>query len=95
VVGSGNPADPDPLFFSALGTLDMRLFVDLSRLPLTRDQAWASGARLSLAVTNAFDTRQSVHDATGMTPTAFEPGYLDPPGRLVSITLRKVFNGAP
>jgi hypothetical protein len=91
VVGSGNPAAPDPLFFSALGTLDMRLFIDLSRLPLTRDQAWASGARLSLAVTNAFDTRQSVHDATGITPTAFEPGYLDPPGRLVSITLRKVF----
>jgi hypothetical protein len=91
MVGSGNPADPDPLFFSALGTLDMRLFVDLSRLPLTRDGAWASGARLSLAVTNAFDTRQSVHDATGMTPTAFAPGYLDPAGRVVSITLRKLF----
>jgi outer membrane receptor protein involved in Fe transport len=65
--------------------------VDLSRLPLTRDGAWASGARLSLAVTNAFDTRQSVHDATGMTPTAFAPGYLDPAGRVVSITLRKLF----
>jgi hypothetical protein len=81
LVGSGNPADPDPLFFSGLGTLDMRLFVPV----------WTSGARLSLAVTNVFDTRQSVHDATGLTPTAFEPGYLDPPGRVVSITLRKLF----
>lgn len=80
-VGSGNPADPDPLSFSALGTLDMRLFVPVG----------TSGARLSLAVTNAFDARQAVHDATGMTPTAFEPGYLDPPGRVVSITLRKLF----
>lgn len=90
-VGSGNPAAPDPLFFSALGTVDLRLFVDLSRLSLTRAQAWASGARMSLAVTNAFDTRQAVRDATGMTPTAFESGYLDPAGRVLSITLRKVF----
>ena len=91
VVGSGNAAAPDPIYFSALGTADVRLFADLARLATTRTQAWAMGARLSLAVTNVFDTRQSVHDATGMTPTAFEPGYLDPPGRVIAITLRKVF----
>jgi hypothetical protein len=91
VVGSGNPAAPDPIFFSALGTADVRLFADLGRLPLTRGQAWAKGARISLAVTNAFNTHQSVHDAAGTTPTAFEPGYLDPPGRVVALTIRKVF----
>jgi hypothetical protein len=32
-----------------------------------------------------------VHDATGLTPTAFEPGFLDPRGRVLAITLRKVF----
>jgi hypothetical protein len=91
VVGSGDPTAPRPIFFSALGTADARLFADLTRLPLTRDQAWAKGARISLAVTNAFNTRQSVHDAAGTTPTAFEPGYLDPPGRVVTLTVRKVF----
>jgi hypothetical protein len=91
VVGSGDPAAPDPIFFSALGTADVRLFADLSRLPLTRGEAWAKGMRISLAVTNAFNTRQSVHDAAGTTPTAFEPGYLDPPGRVVALTVRKMF----
>jgi hypothetical protein len=32
-----------------------------------------------------------VHDAEGATPTAFEPGYLDPPGRVMALTVRKVF----
>jgi hypothetical protein len=91
VVGNGNPTAPDPIVFSALGTADLRLFADLARLPLTRGHEWSKGARVAVAVTNVFDTRQSVHDATGMTPAAFEPGYLDPPGRTVAITLRKVF----
>jgi outer membrane receptor protein involved in Fe transport len=91
VVGSGDPAAPNPIFFSALGTADLRLFADFARLPLTRGREWAKGARLSLAITNVFDTRQSVHDATGVTPTAFEPGYLDPPGRTIAIIARKVF----
>jgi outer membrane receptor protein involved in Fe transport len=91
VVGSGNPQAPDPISFSSLGTVDLRLFADFSRLPVTQSRAWAKGARLALAVTNVFDTRQSVHDATGVTPTAFEPGFLDPRGRVLAITLRKVF----
>jgi hypothetical protein len=90
-VDSGNPAAPDPLYFSALGTMDLRVFIDLSRLALTRQHSWTSGARISLAVTNVFDTRQSVRDATGATPTAFESGYLDSAGRVLSITLRKLF----
>jgi hypothetical protein len=32
-----------------------------------------------------------VRDAEGATPTAFEPGYLDPAGRVLALTLRKVF----
>jgi iron complex outermembrane recepter protein len=56
-----------------------------------RDASWAQGARVSLAVTNLFDRRQIVHDDEGITPTAFEPGYLDPLGRVLSVTVRKVF----
>ena len=46
---------------------------------------------MSLSVTNLSDRRQDVHDAHGMTPSAFAPGYLDPPGRVLALTLRKVF----
>jgi outer membrane receptor protein involved in Fe transport len=56
-----------------------------------RSASWAQGARASLAVTNLFDRRQTVHDAFGATPTAFEPGFLDPLGRVLALTIRKVF----
>jgi hypothetical protein len=91
VVGSGNPDAPDPIYFSGLATADLRLFADFARLPLTRNQGWAKGTRISLAITNLLDTRQAVRDATGVTPTAFEPGFLDPPGRVLAMTVRKVF----
>jgi len=91
VVGSGDPAAPDPIYFSSLGTADLRVFLDMGKLPALRDHPWANGARLALGVTNLFDHRQSVRDADGATPTAFEPGYLDPPGRVLALTVRKVF----
>ncbi len=91
VVGSGDPAVPDPIHFSSLGTADLRIFLDLGHLPWTRSASWAKGARASLAVTNLFDRRQTVHDVDGSTPTAFEPGYLDPLGRVLALTIRKVF----
>jgi hypothetical protein len=91
VVGSGDPAAPDPIFFSSLGTADLRIFSDFERLALTKQYAWAKGTRVSFAVTNLFDRRQSVHDETGTTPPAFAPGYLDPPGRVLALTARKVF----
>ena len=91
VVGSGDPAAPDPIYFSSLGTADLRVFLDLGHLPWMRSASWAQGARASLAVTNLFDRRQTVHDADGATPTAFDPGFLDPLGRVLALTVRKVF----
>jgi hypothetical protein len=91
VVGSGDPATPDPIYFSSLGTADLRIFLDFGHLPWTHAASWAQGARASLAVTNLFDRRQTVHDLDGATPTAFEPGFLDPLGRVLALTVRKVF----
>jgi hypothetical protein len=90
-VNSGDPSALDALSFSALGTLDSRMFVDFARLRFTKDLPWAKGARASLVVLNVFDRRQTVLDATGVTPLAFAAGYLDPPGRTLWLTLRKVF----
>jgi hypothetical protein len=91
VVGSGEPGASDHIYFSSLGTADLRLFADLEHVGWMRNTSWAHGARVSLAVTNLFDRRQIVHDYEGITPTAFEPGYLDPLGRVLAVTVRKVF----
>ena len=90
-VGSGEPLASDTLSFSALGTLDLRTFADLGRLPATQDQHWAQGTRISLVVLNMLDRRQTVQDSSGITPIAFAPGYLDPTGRTLWFTVRKVF----
>ena len=91
VVGNGDPSAPDMFYFSALTTVDLRLFADLERVAATGHHAWAKGARMSLAVTNLFDQRQSARDSNGVTPLAFEPGYLDPLGRVIALNVRKVF----
>jgi len=81
----------DPFDFSSLGTTNLRFYLDFGRLPWMRSAAWAQNARASLTVTNMFDRRQTVRGADGATPTAFKPGFLDPLGRVLVLTVRKVF----
>lgn len=90
-VGTGDALSSDTLRFSALGTVNLRFSADLVRLPATHDQPWARGMRVAFQVLNLFDRRQSVQDSAGTTPLAFAPGYLDPVGRTVWLTLRKAF----
>jgi iron complex outermembrane receptor protein len=42
-------------------------------------------------VTNLFDARQTVHDGFGATPTAYLPGYMNPAGRVIELSVRKLF----
>lgn len=80
------------LAFGSLATADLRLFADLSQMPaLTRAHPFLRGARLSFAITNLWNERRSVTDATGATPIRYQPGYLDPTGRAVTISFRKLF----
>jgi iron complex outermembrane receptor protein len=90
-VGTGDAPSSDILRFSELGTVNLRLFADFDRLPAARNQLWAHGLRIAFQVTNLFDRRQTVLDSAGSTPIAFAPGYLDPVGRTVSLTVRKAF----
>ena len=90
-VDSGDLSEPEALRFSALGTVNLRLFADLGGLPATHGEQWAQGARVALQALNMFDRRQYVQDSSGITPIAFAPGYLDPVGRTVSFTVRKAF----
>lgn len=79
------------LDFSSLATVNLRLFADLGvRRELVQKHPILRGARVSLAVNNLFDERQTVTDATGTTPLNYQPDYLDPRGRVVQFSVRKL-----
>lgn len=84
------------LTFSPLATANLRLFANFGQMPgLVQDHHWLAGTRLTFAVTNLTGARERVRDATGATPLAYQPGYLDPVGRAVSISFRKLFFTPP
>jgi len=91
-VNGGTPQVPSTLRFGDLATANLRLFADLGqRLDLVRAHPWVRGMRVSLSVDNLFNTRQQVTDAAGATPIGFQPAYLDPLGRSVRLSVRKLF----
>ena len=49
------------------------------------------GTRVTLSFDNLLDSRQRVTDATGATPISFQPDYLDPVGRTIRLSIRKLF----
>ena len=82
----------DDLSFSDLATVNLRLFDNLGQQRTTTDRfPWLRGARASLNVTNLFDSRIRVRDADGATPLIYQSAYLDPTGRAVTLSLRKLF----
>ena len=86
----GGPA-ADDLEFSDQTTVNLRLFADLGAQPIAREYPWLRGARATLSVDNLFDSRQAVRDGTGATPISYQPDLLDPVGRSVKLTFRKLF----
>jgi len=90
-VTGGTVGNPDPLHFSSLGTINLRLFADLGqRLDLVKAHPWVRGVRVAFGITNLFDTRQTVRDAQGLTPITYQPGYINPLGRTVRFSVRKL-----
>lgn len=80
------------LRFGDLATADLRLFADLGQMrSLVREHPFFRGSRITLSITNLLDSKQTVRDATGMTPLRYQPDYLDPLGRAVTISFRKLF----
>ncbi|MCW3834854.1 TonB-dependent receptor [Sphingomonas canadensis] len=91
-VDGGTAANPQPLRFSPLGTINLRLFADLGQqLNLSRNRPWMRGMRVTLSVDNLFDTRLKVTDANGLVPLSYQPDLLDPTGRTIKLTIRKLF----
>jgi hypothetical protein len=80
------------LRFSSLATANLRLFANLGQMQkLVQKHPWLRGTRITIGVNNLFDTRLKVHDANGLTPLSYQPGYVDPIGRSVKIGIRKLF----
>ncbi len=91
-VNGGTAAAPETLNFGGLATANARLFADLGqRLEWVKAHPWLRGMRISLSVDNVLNTRQRVTDATGATPNNYQPDYLDPLGRTVRLSIRKLF----
>jgi hypothetical protein len=86
----------DDLRFSPLATFDIRLFANLGqRFDLVAKHPWLRGTSLQFEVKNVFDSKQKVRDAFGEVPIGFQPDLLDPLGRTVGITFRKLFLPPP
>ncbi len=81
------------LEFGSLATVDLRLFANFGQMPsLVKQVPFLRGARVQVSVDNLFNQRRDVTDAAGMTPLRYQPGYLDPLGRSISISFRKLFS---
>lgn len=81
-----------PLRFSPLATINLRLFVNFDqRKRLINDVPFLKGSRLRLRINNITDSVRTVRDGSGATPLRYQPGYLDPLGRTIELSFRKLF----
>ncbi|VXC70867.1 Plug domain-containing protein [Sphingomonas sp. AX6] len=89
----GGASGGERLDFSSLTTIDLRTSIDLGARPeLVNNAPWLRGARVSLNIDNIFDVRQRVTDANGVVPISYQPGYVDPVGRTIRLSFRKLFS---
>ncbi len=89
---TGATQSANDLFFSPRTTANLRLFVDLGqRQEILTKIPWLRGSRVSLNFDNVFNDRINVRDRSGAEPLGFQRDQLDPLGRTVSLSFRKLF----
>lgn len=80
------------LRFSPYADIDLRLFANLGeRFDLVAKRPFLRGTSVRLDIDNIFDNRPKVRDATGATPLSYQPGLIEPIGRTIGVTFRKLF----
>ena len=80
------------LNFSPLTTFDLRAFANLGEnIDNVLRHPWMRGASIRVQVSNVFNARQKVRDAAGAVPFSYQPDFINPLGRTVSISIRKLF----
>jgi iron complex outermembrane recepter protein len=91
VDGSGLPGSSD-LRFSDLATLTAFAFVDLDQQKsVVKAVPFLKGSRLTLRVDNVLNDIIDVRDQNGVVPFSFQPGFIDPRGRVFELSFRKRF----
>ena len=79
-----------------MATFDLKLFANPGDIPeLVVKHPWLRGTQVRFEVNNVFNARPNVRDAAGGVPLSYQPGLLDPLGRTVMISLRKLFLPSP
>lgn len=90
IIGAGTVGSRD-LYFSDLTTVSVRLFAELRQQPWFKDHPFFRGARAQIGIDNLFDQKQTVKDGLGAVPQTYQPDYLDPQGRTIRVSFRKLF----
>jgi hypothetical protein len=84
------------LKFSPLATFDLRLFANPGeRFALVTKHPWLRGTQVRLEVKNIFDAKQRVENGAGIVPNNYQADLLDPQGRTILISFRKLFSPPP
>lgn len=82
----------DELRFSPLATFDLRLWANLGqRFDLVAKHPWLRGTSVRFQVQNLLDSKPKVRNSLGEVPFGYQSDLLDPLGRTVSISIRKLF----
>jgi hypothetical protein len=89
--GGMSSSGPVDLTFKPLLTVDLRLFADLGLQRFALRNEFVRGARVSLVVENLFDQLPRVRSADGTVPLNSQPALLDPQGRTLRLSFRKLF----
>jgi iron complex outermembrane recepter protein len=80
------------LRFGDLASLNAFIFISLDqRGKLTQKVKWLKGSRIAFRVDNVFADVIDVRDDAGLVPLSYQPGLLDPQGRVFEISFRKRF----
>ena len=68
------------------------MFANLGeRLDLVSKHPWLRGTSVRFEVNNLFNAKPEVRNSSGGVPFSYQPDLLDPIGRTVSISIRKLF----
>ncbi|HMI41347.1 MAG TPA: TonB-dependent receptor plug domain-containing protein [Sphingomicrobium sp.] len=82
----------DDLHFSDYATVDLRLFANLGeRFDLVSKHPFFRGSSVRFDINNIFNSRPKVRDGDGDIPLAYQADRLEPIGRTVGISFRKLF----
>jgi len=84
-----SPLPASDLRFSGLAFVG--LYAQIEAAKLVPNQRWSKAMTLQFDVQNLLNDRVDVRDRTGAVPYRFQPSFLDPYGRIVRLSVRKLF----